>query len=67
MVLVLIEALYPNFQGGTCDGYNSFPQEKLKNSAHKVFYEHEIKRALDYAAKTVGPTTIKFDRLNLDS
>ena len=50
-------------QGGTCDGYNLFPQDKnFNNSAYKVFYEHEIKRALDDPAKTVGPTTITFNR-----
>ena len=43
--------------------FQSFPQDKnFNNSAYKVFYEHEIKRALDDPAKTVGPTTITFNR-----
>ncbi len=34
-------------QGGSCDGYNLFPQDSnFNNSAYKVFYENEIKRAL---------------------
>ncbi|WP_308460530.1 hypothetical protein [Pseudomonas syringae] len=50
-------------QGGTCDGYNLFPQDKnFNNSAYKVFYENIIKKALDDSTKTVGPTTIKFNR-----
>ena len=55
-------------QGGTCDGYNLFPQDSnFNNSAYKVFYEKEIKRALNDPAKTVGPTTIKFNRSVPDS
>lgn len=55
-------------QGGTCDGYNLFPQDRnFNNSAYKVFYEHEIKRAVNDPAKTVGPTTIKFNRSVPDS
>jgi filamentous hemagglutinin len=50
-------------QGGTCDGYNLFPQDKnFNNSAYKVFYENRIKEALNDPSKTVGPTTIKFNR-----
>jgi filamentous hemagglutinin len=50
-------------QGGTCDGYNLFPQDQnFNNSAYKVFYEHRIKEALNDPSKTVGPTTIKFRR-----
>ncbi|MCX5510494.1 hypothetical protein [Pseudomonas sp. BJa3] len=30
----------------------------------KVFYEHEIKRALNDPTKTVGPTTVSFIRSN---
>ena len=55
-------------QGGTCDGYNLFPQDSnFNNSAYKVFYENEIKRALNDPAKTVGSTTIKFNRPVPDS
>ncbi|NWE11277.1 hypothetical protein HX788_29665, partial [Pseudomonas edaphica] len=55
-------------QGGTCDGYNLFPQDKnFNNSAYKVFYENIIKKALDDPTKTVGPTTIKFNRSTADS
>lgn len=55
-------------QGGTCDGYNLFPQYKnFNNSAYKVFYENIIKKALDDPTKTVGPTTIKFNRSTADS
>ena len=39
----------------------------FNNSAYKVFYEHEIKRAVNDPAKTVGPTTIKFNRSVPDS
>ncbi|MGC3932201.1 hemagglutinin repeat-containing protein [Pseudomonas atacamensis] len=50
-------------QGGTCDGYNLFPQDKnFNNSAYKVFYENRIKEALNDPSKTVGQTTIKFER-----
>lgn len=50
-------------QGGTCDGYNLFPQDKnFNNSAYKVFYENRIKEALNDPSKTVGPTTIRFNR-----
>ncbi|WP_246883072.1 hemagglutinin repeat-containing protein [Pseudomonas sp. Tri1] len=50
-------------QGGTCDGYNLFPQDQnFNNSAYKVFYEHRIKEALNDPSKTVGATTIKFRR-----
>ncbi|WP_339437367.1 hemagglutinin repeat-containing protein [Pseudomonas sp. EL_65y_Pfl1_R32] len=50
-------------QGGTCDGYNLFPQDRnFNNSAYKVFYENEIKRALNDSTKEVGLTTIKFNR-----
>ncbi|CAB3928881.1 hypothetical protein LMG3412_06485 [Achromobacter deleyi] len=50
-------------QGGACDGYNLFPQDKnFNNSAYKVFYENEIRRALNDPTKTVGLTTIKFNR-----
>lgn len=50
-------------QGGTCDGYNLFPQDKnFNNSAYKVFYENRMKEALNDPSKTVGPTTIKFKR-----
>jgi filamentous hemagglutinin len=55
-------------QGGTCDSYNLFPQDKnFNNSAYKVFYENIIKKALDDPAKTVGPTTIKFNRSTPES
>ncbi|MGE1172730.1 hemagglutinin repeat-containing protein [Pseudomonas sp. BW7P1] len=50
-------------QGGTCDKYNLFPQDRnFNNSAFKVFYENRIKEALDDPSKTVGTTTIKFFR-----
>ncbi len=50
-------------QGGTCDGYNLFPQDKnFNNSAYKVFYENKIRAALNDPSKTVGPTKIKFNR-----
>ena len=50
-------------QGGTCDGYNLFPQDRnFNNSAYKVFYENRIKEALDDPSKTVGLTRIKFKR-----
>ncbi|MEW7859084.1 DNA/RNA non-specific endonuclease [Pseudomonas chlororaphis] len=50
-------------QGGTCDGYNLFPQDKnFNNSAYKVFYENRIKEALNDPSKTVGQTTIRFNR-----
>ena len=50
-------------QGGTCDQYNLFPQDKnFNNSAYKVFYENRVREALDDPARTVGPTTIKFER-----
>lgn len=50
-------------QGGTCDGYNLFPQDaNFNNSAYKVFYENKIKKALNDPNKTVGQTTIKFER-----
>ncbi|WP_228737625.1 hemagglutinin repeat-containing protein [Xanthomonas euvesicatoria] len=33
-------------QGGSCDGYNLFPQDSnFNNSAYKVFYENEIKKS----------------------
>ncbi|MFQ2268429.1 hemagglutinin repeat-containing protein [Aeromonas hydrophila] len=52
-------------QGGTCDSYNLFPQDKnFNNSAYKVFYENEIKRALDDPSKTVGQTKVVFVRDN---
>lgn len=50
-------------QGGTCDGYNLFPQDKnFNNSAYKVFYENKVRAALNDPSKKVGPTTIKFYR-----
>jgi len=50
-------------QGGTCDGYNLFPQDgNFNNSAYRVFYENKIKKALNDPSKTVGKTTIKFER-----
>ncbi len=50
-------------QGGTCDGYNLFPQDGNFNlSAYKKFYENRVKEALDDPSKTVGLTTIKFER-----
>ncbi|MNB63080.1 Filamentous hemagglutinin [compost metagenome] len=50
-------------QGGTCDQYNLFPQDKnFNNSAYKVFYENRVREALDDPARTVGPTTVKFER-----
>lgn len=50
-------------QGGTCDGYNLFPQDSnFNNSAYKVFYENVIKSALEDPTKTVGKTTIVFER-----
>ncbi|AZE00080.1 hemagglutinin repeat-containing protein [Pseudomonas chlororaphis] len=50
-------------QGGTCDGYNLFPQDRnFNNSAYKVFYENKIKEALNDPSKTVGQTIIKFKR-----
>ncbi|MGE7955212.1 hemagglutinin repeat-containing protein [Pseudomonas sp. NPDC089530] len=50
-------------QGGTCDGYNLFPQDRnFNNSAYKVFYENKIKEALNDPSKTVGQTTIIFNR-----
>ncbi|MFL7984970.1 DNA/RNA non-specific endonuclease [Xanthomonas vasicola] len=50
-------------QGGTCDDYNLFPQDSnFNNSAYKVFYENEVKRALSDPSPSVGPTTIKFGR-----
>lgn len=50
-------------QGGTCDGYNLFHQDRnFNNSAYKVFCENEIGRALNDPDKTVGLTTIKFIR-----
>ncbi len=50
-------------QGGTCDGYNLFPQNaNFNNSAYKVFYENEIGPALKDPAQTVGETTIKYVR-----
>ncbi|HHQ4477227.1 TPA: hemagglutinin repeat-containing protein [Aeromonas veronii] len=52
-------------QGGTCDSYNLFPQDKnFNNSAYKVFYENEIKRALDDPSKAVGQTKVVFVRDN---
>jgi filamentous hemagglutinin len=52
-------------QGGTCDGYNLFAQDgNFNNSAYKVFYENVIKKAIDDPNRTVGETTIKFDRTN---
>lgn len=49
--------------GGTCDKYNLFPQDKnFNNSAYKVFYENRVKEALDDPARTVGPTTVRFER-----
>jgi DNA/RNA non-specific endonuclease len=55
-------------QGGACDGYNLFPQDRnFNNSAYKVFYENEIKSALNDPAKNVGPTTIKFSRVDPNS
>uniref|UniRef100_UPI0028A6C279 hemagglutinin repeat-containing protein n=1 Tax=Pseudomonas nitroreducens TaxID=46680 RepID=UPI0028A6C279 len=55
-------------QGGTCDGYNLFPQDKnFNNSAYKVFYENEMRRALNDPQRTVGPTTIQFNRTNPNS
>ncbi|MGL6487869.1 hypothetical protein ACSZNF_12985 [Aeromonas hydrophila] len=52
-------------QGGTCDSYNPFPQDKnFNNSAYKVFYENKIKRALDDPSKTVGQTKVVFVRDN---
>lgn len=50
-------------QGGTCDGYNLFPQDRNFNvSAYRAFYENVIQRALDDPSKVVGPTQIKFSR-----
>ncbi|MEK0364400.1 two-partner secretion domain-containing protein [Pseudomonas sp. CBC3] len=50
-------------QGGTCDGYNLFPQDKnFNNSSYKVFYENVIRKALNDPTKVVGPTTIVFVR-----
>ncbi|VVN23721.1 hypothetical protein PS623_04421 [Pseudomonas fluorescens] len=55
-------------QGGTCDGYNLFPQDKNFNvSAYRKFYENVIKKALDDPKQIVGPTTIKFVRSSPDS
>ncbi len=52
-------------QGGTCDGYNLFQQDKnFNNSAYKVFYENKIKAALNDPNQTVGQTTIKYYREN---
>ncbi|WP_285376094.1 hemagglutinin repeat-containing protein [Pseudomonas sp. lyk4-TYG-107] len=49
--------------GGTCDKYNLFPQDKnFNNSAYKVFYENRVKEALDDPSKTVGVTTVRFVR-----
>jgi filamentous hemagglutinin len=50
-------------QGGTCDQYNLFPQDKnFNNSAYKVFYENRVREALDDPSKTVGVTTVRFVR-----
>lgn len=50
-------------QGGTCDGYNLFPQDaNFNNSAYKVFYENKIKAALNDPGQTVGKTTIRYER-----
>ncbi len=55
-------------QGGSCDGYNLFPQDSnFNNSAYKVFYENEIKRALNDPGRVVGQTTIKYGRARPDS
>ena len=55
-------------QGGTCDGYNLFPQDKNFNaSAYRKFYENVIKKALDDPNQIVGPITIKFVRSSPDS
>ncbi|UXA70855.1 DNA/RNA non-specific endonuclease [Xanthomonas prunicola] len=55
-------------QGGTCDDYNLFPQDSnFNNSAYKVFYENEVKRALSDPSRSVGPTTIKFGRSDPNS
>lgn len=52
-------------QGGTCNSYNPFPQDKnFNNSTYKVFYENEIKQALDDPSKTVGQTKVIFVRDN---
>ncbi|MGY3643196.1 hemagglutinin repeat-containing protein [Pseudomonas sp. PK-RTE-24] len=50
-------------QGGTCDGYNLFPQDRnFNNSAYKVFYENRVREALNDPSKTVGVTTVRFIR-----
>ncbi len=50
-------------QGGTCDRFNLFPQDRNFNvSAYRTFYENVIGRALKNPDQTVGPTTVKFIR-----
>jgi len=52
-------------QGGTCDGYNLFPQDQnFNNSAYKVYYENIIKKALNDPTQVVGKTTIKYERVD---
>jgi hypothetical protein len=43
---------------------NAGKDGNFNNSAYKVFYENVIKKAIDDPNRTVGETTIKFDRTN---
>ncbi|HRH77946.1 MAG TPA: DNA/RNA non-specific endonuclease, partial [Cellvibrionaceae bacterium] len=50
-------------QGGSCDGFNLFPQDaNFNNSSYKVYYENVMKKALKNPDAEIGPTTVRFTR-----